>query len=231
MPSRFGGIRVGAVAAVGALLVVAWSTGTARVDKSNQELASGNFAAALATCQVFLVVDPIDCDANYANLIASTMLVVGSINTYVLPAERSGPPPAVINALEGALFAAQLEGALQAAETVTALGYEYDLASMPLLIGDASDPIVNGEVRGTWTTRTASLLGAIHAALLYDFQTLADPQAVSPGGQSNPSPPLLASMKSFLEASQALLFTQPTTPDQLRGGWVRPQRRSRPRLG
>jgi Tol biopolymer transport system component len=188
----------------------------------DQLFATGDFNDAYATCAEFLGTSPTDCDANYCNLIATTMMVVDSINTYVLPGERNGPPPPDVNQAEGTLYAERLELALQAAETVTSLGCTYDLASLPLVIGDASDPIVNGEVRGLWTTRTATLLGAIHSAFLYDFQTLAAPVPVSlpDGGQSNPDlPPLLAAMKQFLQLNQGLLFTQPTTPDQLQGGW------------
>ncbi len=186
------------------------------------QLETGDWNDALSQAQAFLASAPGDCNANYANLIASTMLVVDSVNTYVLPSERNGPPPPAVNQALGELYVERLEFALQAAETVAALGCEYDLARMPLLIGDATAPIVNGEVRGTWTTRTATLLGAIHAAFLYDFETLVAPQPVSlpDAGQSNPPlPPLLAAMKTFLLANQALLFTQPTTPAQLRGGW------------
>jgi Tol biopolymer transport system component len=230
------GIRVALGCAAAAALVVACSSspGDERIGKTSQAatsfpkttvdqlLSTGDFNDAFAAAQEFLATAPTDCDANYANLIAATMMVVDSINTYVLPGERNGPPPPAINQQLGTLYAERLELALQASQTVVTLGCTYDLASMPLLIGDASDPIVNGEVRGLWTTRTASLLGAIHSAFLYDFQTLADPQPVSlpDGGQSNPDlPPLLAAMKQFLQLNQALLFTQPTTPAQLQGGW------------
>jgi Tol biopolymer transport system component len=190
-------------------------------DTVDQELAAGDFIDAFATCQEFLGTAPTDCNANYCSLIASTMMVVDSVNTYVLPTERNGPPPPAVNQEEANLYLGRLETALTAAETVTALGCEYDLASLPLLIGDASDPIVNGEVRGTWTLRTAAFLGAVHSALLYDFQIAAAPQPVTlPDGGGNPDlPPLLAAMKQFLQLDQSLLLSQPTTPGDLRGGW------------
>jgi Tol biopolymer transport system component len=151
------------------------------------------------------------------------MLVVDSINTYLLPSQRNGPPPPDVNQQLGNLYFARLQLALQAAQTVTAMpGCEYNVAKVPLLIGDATDPIVNGEVRGTWTQRTAAMLGAIHSAFLYDFQTLVAPQPVTlpDGGQSTPDlPPLLGAMKQFLQLQQALLFSQSTAPWQLRGGW------------
>ena len=45
----------------------------------DQELGSGDFADAQATSQAFLANSPSDCQANYANLIASTLAVVDSI--------------------------------------------------------------------------------------------------------------------------------------------------------
>jgi Tol biopolymer transport system component len=226
---------VGAVALLAAAGFAACSSsrGDERVDRSSaaatsfpkdtvdQELAAGDFTDAFATCQEFLGSDPTNCDANYCSLIASTLMVLDSVNNYVLPADRNGPPPPSVNQQDANLYVGRLQTALGAAAAVTSLGScEYDLASMPLLIGDASDPIVNGEVRGTWTTRTAAFLGAVHSALLYDF-LLAVPQPVTlPDGGGNPDlPPLLATMKQFLQLDQSLLLSQPTTPGQLRGGW------------
>jgi Tol biopolymer transport system component len=186
----------------------------------DQELAAGDWADALATAENALATSPSSCDAIYAGLIASTMLVVDSINTFVLPAQRSGVPPT--NPQPGQIYASVLETALGLAQQASALACEYEAPPIRLLIGDASDPIVNGEVRGTWTTRTALLLGAIHSALLYDFQVLVSPQPVAPPppGQTNPPlPQLLAIMKEFLLAHEAALFTQPSLPFELRGGW------------
>ncbi|HLK35761.1 MAG TPA: hypothetical protein VKU41_03340 [Polyangiaceae bacterium] len=186
-------------------------------------LSTGDFNDALAASLAFLQNSPNDCGANYASLIASTMLVVDSFNTYVLPSERSGPPSPTVNQQLGQLYLTRLTAALQAAEQVTSLGCEYNLATLPVLVGDVpTDPVVKGEVRGTWTTRTAALLGAAHAALLWDFAALAAPQPIPPTqpGQTNPDlPQLLAIMKDFLLLWEAQLFTQPTNPLQLRGGW------------
>lgn len=184
------------------------------------ELAAGDWQDALAASASYLASSPGSCDAVYAGLIASTMLVVDSINTFVLPTQRTGVPPA--SQQPGQIYAGSLETALGLAEQAAQLGCEYDAPNIPLLIGDASDPILRGEVRGTWTTRTALLLGAIHSALLYNFQVLVAPQPVSPppAGQTNPPlPQLLALMKQFLVAHQAELFSQPTLPSELRGGW------------
>src|SRR5579859_3121954 len=190
MKSRGHRIGVGVMALVAAAWFAACSSSPAdeHVGRSSaavtsfpkatvdQELAAGDFNDAFATCQEFLAGDPTNCDANYCSLIASTLMVIDSVNTYVLPTARNGPPPPAVNKAEGNLYAGRLELALTAAQAVTSLGScEYDLPSMPLLIGDASDPIVHGEVRGTWTTRTAAFLGAVHAALLYDFQLVVAP--------------------------------------------------------
>ena len=123
------GIRVVGGAAVTAALVVACSSspgdehaGTTKEAVSSfpkttvdQELASGDFNDALAASQAYLEEAPTDCNANYADLIASTMLVVDSINTYVLPTQRNGPFPPAVNQQLGGLYAFRLEQALQAA--------------------------------------------------------------------------------------------------------------------
>ena len=143
---------VGVVALVAAALFAACSSshGDEHVDRStaaatsfpkdtvDQELAAGDFNDAFATCREFLGSDPTNCDANYCSLIASTLMVLDSINTYVLPTERNGPPPQAVNQQDANLYIGRLQMALSAAEAVAALGScEYDLASMPLLIGDA----------------------------------------------------------------------------------------------
>ena len=136
------GIRVAVGFAAAAALVVACSSspGDERIGKTSQAatsfpkatvdqlLSTGDFNDAFAAAQEFLATAPTDCDANYANLIATTMMVVDSINTYVLPGERNGPPPPAINQQLGTLYAERLELALQASQTVVTLGCTYDLA-------------------------------------------------------------------------------------------------------
>jgi Tol biopolymer transport system component len=183
-------------------------------------LAIGDWNDALGLAGLTLESTPTSCNALYVGLIASSMLVVDSINTFVIPTQRSGVPPT--DPTQGQTYATRLENAIGLAQQVAQLGCEYDAPIVPLLIGDATDPFVRGEVRGTWTTRTALLLGAIHSALLYDLQVLAAPQPEPPPapGQTNPPlPQLLSLMKNFLLAHQAELFTQPTLPFELRGGW------------
>jgi Tol biopolymer transport system component len=185
-------------------------------------LALGKWADALTVAQGFLSTNPTDCGANYAALIAESMLVVDSINSFVLPYERAPLPPPPIDQTQLNLYLARLEQALQSAGQVVTLGCEYDLAQLRLLVGDASAPLLQGDVHGVWTVRTASLLGAVHAALLYVELTAVAPQPVPPPpqGQTNPPlPQLLSIMKQFLQLQQELLFTQPTNPLELRGGW------------
>jgi Tol biopolymer transport system component len=189
----------------------------------DQDFAQGRWSDALATCETFGLTAPLDCTANYCQLIANTMLVVDSLNTFVLPAARSGLPSAPVELEQSLLLSTRLEQAIGAAGVATAQSCEYDLASAPLLVGDASDPILSGEIRGTWTTRTAAWLGAMHSAFLYDLQNVTAPPplvSLSVPLQSNPPlPPLLSTMKAFLSQSQKLLFARPTTPSELRGGW------------
>ena len=125
-----------------------------------------------------LSTSPTSCDALNASLIATSMQVVDSINTFVLPTQRTGIPPSDPTA--GQIYFATLEQALELAQETAALSCEYDAPIVPFLIGDPSDPIVNGEIRGTWTTRTALLIGALDSALLYDFQILVAPQPEPP---------------------------------------------------
>lgn len=186
------------------------------------DLASGHWADALKIAQDFLSTNPTDCGANYAALIAESMLVVDSINSFVLPFERAPLPPPPVDPQQLQLYLARLQQALQAAGQVVSLGCEYDLFQLPLLVGDASAPLLRGDVHGVWTTRTASMLGALHAALYYVELTAVAPQPVPPPpqGQTNPPlPDLLVIMKDFLLLQQQLLFTQPTNPFELRGGW------------
>jgi hypothetical protein len=106
---RFAGVGFVAVTAAAFVAACSSSQGGERVDQTGQavtsatsfpkatvdaDLASGDVNDAFATCQEFLGTAPTDCNANYCSLIASTMMVVDSINTYVLPGERNGPPPA-----------------------------------------------------------------------------------------------------------------------------------------
>src|SRR6185437_10599565 len=79
-------------------------------------LESGDWNDAYAGAQAFLAASPGDCSANYAALIASSMMVVDSINTFVLPTERSGPFPPAVQQQLGQLFAGRLGLALQAAQ-------------------------------------------------------------------------------------------------------------------
>jgi len=78
------------------------------------DLAQGRFSDALTVAQQFLSTSPSDCGANYVALIADTMLVVDSINTFILPYERSLPAPSPIDQQKLNLYLSRLEQALQA---------------------------------------------------------------------------------------------------------------------
>src|SRR6202012_4759802 len=87
-----------------------------------------------------------DCDAQYCELVARTMLVVDKINTFLLPRYRRPLPPMPGDAQNPAATNTILDLAIHSAEVTTARQCEFDLPSLPLLIGDTDDPIVNGEV-------------------------------------------------------------------------------------
>jgi hypothetical protein len=58
---------------------------------ADADLAEGRLGDALTLAQQVLATSPNDCGANYVALIAETMLVVDSINTFILPYERALP--------------------------------------------------------------------------------------------------------------------------------------------
>ena len=97
------------------------------------------------------------------------------------------------------------------------------MPKLPLVMGDAADPILNGEVRGRWTTRDAHVLAALFDSISYGLQAEFNAQPVPPppAGDTVPAlPPLLDSMRQHLLAQDALLVSQPADPTIPRGGWL-----------
>jgi Tol biopolymer transport system component len=164
-----------------------------------------------------------DCDAQYCELLARTMLVVDKINTFLLPRYRR-PLMAMPGDIENlADTNTILDAAIHSAEVTSARQCEFDLPTLPLLIGDTDDPIVDAEVRGHWTVRDAHMLAAIFDSISYGLQAQFSPQAVPPppAGDTVPAlPPLLESMRQHLTEEDALLLSQPADPDAGRGGWL-----------
>jgi Tol biopolymer transport system component len=185
------------------------------------EFAAGKWDDALSTCEAIEAANSRDCNARYCDLVARTMLVVDRLNEFVVP--RS-----TVSMFLRAIFGipnlkGRLERASRSAESVIALACEYDLPTVPLLVGAPDDPILRGDVRGRWTTRDAHLLAAIFDSMTYLLDIgLGGKKAstAAPGEPAPPLPPRLASMRDHLQAEDALLFTQPADPAVPRGGWL-----------
>jgi len=185
------------------------------------ELAAAKWDDALSTCEAIEAANPRDCNARYCDLIARTMIVVDHLNEFDIP--RSSVSMFFHALFGGPAFKGALERASQAADSAAAMACEYDLPTVPLLIGSPKDPILRGDVRGRWTTRDAHLLAAIFDSMRYLLDVaLAGKKAstTAPGTPAPPLPPLLAAMRDHLLAEDALLFTQPANPAVLRGGWL-----------
>ncbi len=186
-----------------------------------QQLGAGRWQDAVSTCTTALRRHPEDCAARYCELIGQTMLFVDQLNTYVLPRYRRGGGAGLKDLIELCRMQRQLARATRAADEATARGCELELESVPLLIGDKADPLVQGEVRGLWTTRTAHTLGAILYAFRYVYgNVLGHPRVPPPPpGEAEPGlPELLARLGEHLRAQDRLL-AQPADAAAGRGGW------------
>ena len=185
------------------------------------ELASAKWSDALSTCEEVEAANPRDCNARYCDLIARTMIVVDHLNEFDVPRSTVSM---FFHAIFGVpSFKGALERASRSANSAATMACEYDLPTVPLLIGSPKDPILRGDVRGRWTARDAHLLAAIFDSMRYLLDTglsskkrsTAPPETPAP-----PLPPLLADMRDHLQAQDALLFSQPADPAVLRGGWM-----------
>ena len=193
------------------------------VAKAVTALGNGDWSGALTSCLAGETANPDDCNARYCELVARSMLVVNEINTFLLPRYRRPLTPMPGDEQNLATTNTLLDAAIQAAETVTTRQCEFDLPKLPLVMGDAADPILNGEVRGRWTTRDAHMMAALFDSISYGLQALFAPQPVPapPAGDTVPAlPPLLDSMRQHLLAQDALLFSEPADPTIPRGGWL-----------
>ena len=133
-----------------------------------------------------------------------------------------------------------LDAAIASAETVTARQCEFDLPKLPFVMGDAADPIVDGEIRGRWTTRDAHMMAALFDSISYGLQAEFNPKPVPPppAGDTVPAlPPLLDSMRQHLLAQDALFVSEPADPDKCapnatldcpRGGWLDRNKNGKP---
>jgi Tol biopolymer transport system component len=196
-------------------------------------LAGSQWNDALSGCLAAEAANPSDCDAQYCELIARTMLFVNEINTFLLPRYRRPLTEMPGDAQNLATTEMILTQATQAAEKVAANKCQFELPTLPLVMGDATDPVLNGEVRGLWTPRDAHMLAALFEATSYGLQTEFSPQPVSlpPDGGDPALPPLLESMREHLLEQDQLLFSQPADPSALRGGWYDANGDGKPDLG
>ena len=186
-----------------------------------QQLGAGRWEDAVRTCSAGRRRNPDDCTARYCELIGQTMLFVDQLNNYVLPRYRRGGGAGLKDLIELCRMQRQLARATRAADETTARGCELELDSVPLLIGDKADPLVDGEVRGLWTVRTAHTLGAILYAFRYVYgNVLGHPRVPPPPpGEAEPGlPELLARLGEHLRAQDRLL-ARPADAAARRGGW------------
>jgi Tol biopolymer transport system component len=218
---------------VGALAVVCASCSSSSGGSSPAEspdvanavtaLAASQWQAALTSCQAGEKANPDDCDATYCDFIARTMLVVDQINNFLLPRYRR-PLTEMPGDLQNLATTNMLLTAAEAsAETTIAKKCEFNLAKLPLRMGDAADPVLLGEIRGLWTTRDAHMVAALLYSITYGLQAEFSPQAVPapPAGSTVPAlPPFLETMRAHLASHQQLLFSQPADPANGQGGWL-----------
>jgi Tol biopolymer transport system component len=228
-PSNGGGKPVGADA------------GGADVASAITALGKGDWSGALASCLSAETASPADCNARYCELIARGMFVVDEINRFLLPRYRRPLTPMPGDKQNLDKTNKLLDDAIASAETVTARQCEFDLPKLPFVMGDAADPIVNGEIRGRWTTRDAHMMAALFDSISYGLQAEFNPKPVPlpPAGDTVPAlPPLLDSMRQHLLAQDALFASEPADPtikcapnatlDCPRGGWLDRNKNGKP---
>jgi Tol biopolymer transport system component len=195
----------------------------AEVASAITALGKGDWSGALSSCLSAEKAAPNDCNARYCELIARGMLVVNQINTFLLPRYRrplTAMPGDQQNLDKTNMV---LDPAIASAEIVTARQCEFDLPKLPFVLGDRDDPIVDGEIRGRWTTRDAHMLAALFDSISYGLQAEFAPKPVPPPppGDTVPAlPPLLESMRQHLLAQDALFTSDPADPTILKGGWL-----------
>ncbi len=196
---------------------------SAQVTTGVSALEGGQWQAALDSCVAGEKANPNDCDAAYCEFVARTMQVVDQINTFLLPRYRRPLMPmpgdvANLNTTNMLLAAAE-----KSAENVLTKQCQFELPKVPLVMGDAADPVLRGEVRGLWTTRDAHMVAALLYSMSYGLEADFNPQPVPapPPGETVPAlPHWLDTMRNHLLAQQQLLLSQPADPAAGRGGWL-----------
>jgi Tol biopolymer transport system component len=189
-------------------------------DPTAAAFAEGRFADALSACGG----DP--CAASYCELVARTMLWVDDFNRVLLPTFRStdisqatGNQQNLADLLRISGDMAKISGLVQ---DVQAGQCEYSIPTLPFLIGDAFDPIVEADIRGTWTPGSAAFIGAVIDSIRYLFAVAVGGATVppAPSGESVPGlPDLLSSVRDRIAAHLSWVRAHPVTPSDGRGGW------------
>src|SRR5581483_7576421 len=215
-------------ALVAAAVVAACSDAPPRgdgLDPARADLSAGRWQSALDVCESAPAAEAADaCAVRYCALLARTMLFVDELNDFLLPNFRSaeiGVPP---GSLDRYVAISQLLDRTAAdADAVVAGGCSFDLDRLPVRLGDAADPIVDSEVRGRFTTRSAAFVGAIVDSVRYVFASTIDaaPVPPPPPGSDVPGlPALLERIRSQISVQDELLATVPADPNVPQGGWL-----------
>jgi Tol biopolymer transport system component len=188
-------------------------------------LGAGQWSMALSSCTAAEKTNPADCSAAYCELIARTMQVVDQINGFLLPRYRRPLTTMAGDLANLATTNMLLQAAEQSAENVTTRQCQFYLPTLPLLMGDKADPVLQGEVRGLWTVRDAHMLAALFYSMSYGLAAMFSPSTVPvpppPAGETTPGlPTQLDSMRKHLLVADQLLQSQPADVDAGRGGWL-----------
>jgi Tol biopolymer transport system component len=195
------------------------------LDAARTAFAAGSWNDALAACDPApAAAEP--CAARYCAFLARTLLFVDELNDFLLPNFRSaeiGLPP---GSLERYVAISQLlDRAAADADEVLAGGCGLDVDTLPLRLGAAADLIVDAEVRGRFTPRSAALMGAIVDSVRYVFASTIDaaPVPPPPDGSAIPGlPALLERIRAQIALYDRFLAEIPADPDPARpqGGWL-----------
>jgi TolB protein len=230
------GVLIFLVAGVGLSLVAPGCLSQPRIDPREaalglhgrlQQSVEASFAQsqwdeALSACEAVEAANPGDCNARYCDLVAHTMRVVDEVNGFLVPHSK-------VALFFKALFTlprlkTELTRAARSADAAIATNCQYDLPTVPLLVGSPDDPLVRGDIRGRWTQRDAHFLAALFESMSYVLAIETGKKAAAPaaaqGEAAPPLPPLLAAVKAHLKQHDALLFARSADPGAGEGGWL-----------
>ncbi len=154
--------------------------------------------------------------------LARTGLFVDQFDKVVVPEFSSGVLSTTsTNTAQLLNVALLLDNAAGAVDAVASQACTYLLPHMPFVLGIEPKPIVQADIRGAWTPRSAELLGAVLASLRYIFDAVAGiitPPMASPGVPALPD--LMEEVRSRVLQEDTLLWSQQADPTIPRGGWL-----------